>query len=161
MLLFDILSYFGYKHYDKINNNIYIGNINTAQNTDFIKNNNISIIINCSKDIPFYYNHTVNYRIPVNDDLSTASIVLMTHYLKHLIPIINNHLNKGEILFIHCRAGMQRSATFLAGLLMYHYKLDKHAVITLIKNKRFVCFLPSGNFNISLDIYSNYLKHHY
>ena len=157
MLLFNILSYFGYKHYNKINNNIYIGNINIAQNTDFIKNNYITTIINCSKDIPFYHNHTKNYRIPVNDDLSTASIILMTHYLKHLIPIINNHLNNGEILFIHCRAGMQRSATFLAGLLMYRYKLDKPSAITLIKNKRSICFFPSGNFNISLDIYSNYL----
>ena len=157
MLLFNILSYFGYKHYTKINSNIYIGNINAAQNNDFIKNNAITTIINCSKEIPFYQNHTKNYRIPLNDDLSIASIVLMTHYLKHLTPIINNHLNNGEKLFIHCRAGMQRSATFLAGLLMYRYKLDKQAAITLIRNKRYICFLPSGNFNISLDIYGNYL----
>ena len=157
MLLFNILSHFGYKHYNKINNNIYIGNINTAENTDFITNNNISIVINCSKDIPFYTSHTKNYRIPVNDDLSTASIILMTHYLKYVIPKINNHLNNGEILLIHCRAGIQRSATFLAGLLMYRYKLDKLTAITTIRNKRSICFLPSGNFNISLDIYSNYL----
>ena len=157
MLLFNILSYFGYKHYNKINDNIYIGNINTSQNSEFIKNNNIIIIINCSKDIPFYSNHTKNYRIPVNDDFSTYSIVRMTYYLKYLIPLINNHLNNGEILFIHCRAGMQRSATFLAGLLMYHYKLNKLTAIKLIRNKRSICFLPSGNFNISLDIYSNYL----
>ena len=60
MLLFNILSHFGYKHYSKINNNIYIGNINTAQNTNFIKNNNITTIINCSKNIPFYYKLHLN-----------------------------------------------------------------------------------------------------
>ena len=81
----------------------------------------------------------------------------MFRYLKKLIPLINNHLLKKDTILIHCRAGMQRSATFLAALLMYNLKLPKNKTINLIRKKRNISFLPYANFNLSLTEYENYL----
>jgi len=157
MFIFDILNLFGYSHVSKINNNIYLGNINISQNEGFIKQHNIKVIVNCSKDIPFSSKNTKNYRISVDDNLSHSSIIIMFRYLKKLIPLINNHLLKKDTILIHCRAGMQRSATFLAALLMYNLKLPKNKTINLIRKKRNISFLPYANFNLSLTEYENYL----
>ena len=81
----------------------------------------------------------------------------MFRYLKKLIPIVNNHLLKKDTILIHCRAGMQRSATFLAALLMYNLKLSKNKTINLIRKKRRMAFLPYANFNLVIHEYENYL----
>lgn len=157
MFIFNLLNILGYSHVSKINNYIYLGNINISQNKSFLEKNSIDVVVNCSKDIPFLSNITKNYRIAVDDNLSHSSIIIMFRYIKKLIPIINKHLLKKETILIHCRAGMQRSATFLAALLMYNLKLSKNKTINLIRKKRKIAFLPYANFNLVLDEYENYL----
>ena len=100
-----------YNNYSKITDNIFLGNKYAAFDRKFLEENEIKVIVNCSKNIDFiesdYY---IKHRIPVNDDLSNVSINIMSIYMKDLIPIINKYINKNYKIFIHCRAGMQRSA---------------------------------------------------
>uniref|UniRef100_A0A6C0IW15 Tyrosine specific protein phosphatases domain-containing protein n=1 Tax=viral metagenome TaxID=1070528 RepID=A0A6C0IW15_9ZZZZ len=157
MLIFNILNILGYSHVSKINNYIYLGNINISQDKSFLEKNSIDVVVNCSKDIPFLTNKTKNYRIAVDDNLSHSSIIIMFRYLKNLIPIINHHLLNNKTILIHCRAGMQRSATFLSGLLMYNLKISKNKSIAMIKKKRKIAFLPYLNFNLAINEYETYL----
>jgi len=84
--------------------------------------------------------------------------MFMVDYLKKLSPILNEHLEKNDNILIHCRCGMQRSATIMAGLLMYRYRITKWQAIKIIKSHRFIAFIPAPNFNLSLDIYERFLN---
>ena len=90
--------------------------------------------------------------------MSYTSVSKMVLLLKQIVPILNKHMDKNKTILIHCRAGAQRSATVMASLFMYRYKLTKWRAIQLIRSHRLVAFLPMPNFIQSLDIYENYLN---
>lgn len=101
----------------KILENLWLGNGNDALNQQFINENNINVVVNCTPNIPFYNNITFKYRIPVNDDLQDESMNKMFVAMDHLIPFLVKHINRGDRILIHCYAGMQRSAIVTMGLL--------------------------------------------
>jgi len=158
MNFYKILQKLGYKSSNKINNQIFIGDCIASKDREFLKNNNINVIVNCSQHIEFIKCSKIKkYRVNLNDDMCYSTIVLMVKYFKYLIPILNKHIENGDKILIHCRCGMQRSATILAGLLMYRYKIGKWEAMRIIKAKRFITFLPNSNYGLSLDIYENFL----
>lgn len=101
----------------QILNNLWLGNINNAKDVNFINKNNINVVVNCTKDIPFIPSVHFKYRIPVNDDLQEHSFHEMYIALNHIIPVLVKHINRGDKVFIHCFAGMQRSAIVTLALL--------------------------------------------
>ena len=157
MKFYNIIKKLGYKSYNKINENLYIGDYLSALDSKFLEDNKINVVVNCSKNLDFTNINIIKYRVFLNDDMQYSTVMLMVNYLKKLSPILNRHIEKGEKILIHCRCGMQRSATILAALLMYRYKITKWQAIKIIKSKRFIAFLPAPNFNLSLDIYEKYL----
>ena len=158
--LFNLFSKLNFlKDYTQISKYIFIGNKYISQNKNFFQNNNIKVVVNCSKNIDFLnLNKKIyKYRIYLDDDLAIHTIALMSLYMKKLIPIINNHINKKHKILIHCKAGMQRSTSFVAALLMYRYNIQKNFAMKTIKHKRSCAFFPLPNFNLSLHLYQDYL----
>jgi len=123
------LSHFFYAIYNtlfdrnanKIIPGLYLGNHKSAADIDFIRANNISIIINCTPNLPFHPDlpgSTSTVRIPVNDSLLEKDIILMEQYFKIILPFVYNQLVKeGKNVLVHCYAGKQRSAIIVAALL--------------------------------------------
>ncbi len=157
--MYSILKLIKYNSYSKINNNIYIGNKDSSMDKNFIKSKNINVIINCSKNLPFTeLKNIIKIRIPINDDQKYSSITLMSKYLQLLIPKLNKLINNKNIILVHCRCGMQRSATIIAALLIYRYKLKVWQAIQVVRVKRLIAFLPFPNFLISLQEYNKILS---
>ena len=80
----------------KIIDGLWLGNYQISQNKNFIKQNNISVIINCTKDLPFLTGVKeikYMYRIPIDDNLQNSEIYEMSKFLTIILPIINSHLN--------------------------------------------------------------------
>lgn len=154
-----LLNIFGVESCHKMIENIYLGDERCSQDQSFMKQENIKVVVNCSRHLDFYIQDGYKYRIPVDDNFSYASIQIMYTYIIKLVPIINNHVDKGEAILIHCRAGIQRSATFLTALFMYRYNLSKKKAMEFVKYKRPITFLPGSNFGLSLDLYEEYLLH--
>ena len=122
--------------------NIWLGDISDANNTLFLTNNNIKVIINCTKDFGSR-NTTFNYRLPINDDLSIQSLVDMSGMLEQFVNIMEYHK---ENILVHCYAGRQRSATLVAAYIMRKYKMSYDDALKFIKSRRHVAFEPSPNF---------------
>ena len=59
-------------NYNKITNNIYLGNQKSSK-SDIINKESFDVIVNCTPKLPFY-SHKINYRINVKDDLAYHSI---------------------------------------------------------------------------------------
>lgn len=105
---------------------LWLGNYHSALDPEFIKKNNINMIINCTKTIPFIQEtiqsvdllHLETYRIPVNDSLLQQDFILMEKYFRIVVPLLLRKwtIEKKNIL-IHCHAGKQRSAIVTAALL--------------------------------------------
>ena len=162
-MFYKLAKLFGYHSYAKINSQLYLSDCSSPMNPTFIKNHHVNVIVNCSTNIKFHTEilnlpHIKTYRLSVKDDLSIISIMKMTKILQYISPILNKHLNLGHVILIHCRAGIQRSASVMAGLFMYRYNLTKWESIKIIRSKRLLVFLPMVNFSLSLDMYQKYLE---
>lgn len=154
-----LLKLFGYKSGSVITPQLLLTDSNAAVNVDFLKEHRVTTVVNCSKNIPYAKTSLkFRYRIPLDDDCVVGTICQMTLYLKDLIPKLNHLLNQNEIILIHCQCGMQRSASVLSALLMYRYKITFLEAYRIIKNKRYIAFLPFPNFQLSLDMYEQYLR---
>ena len=107
----------------KDNGNLWLGNMKAALNLEFLVDNNISVIINVSPDIPYVHEimdpemlckQNKNYcglrqlesmRIPVFDSLLPHDIYLMEQYLPHVLPFIIQKLHKEKKnVLVHCFA---------------------------------------------------------
>lgn len=161
-IAFSTLNYYYKIHFsNRITDKIWLGNYADSSNENFIKDNNIKVIINCSKDLPFYFNNqevAFKYRIPVDDDRQDNSLYIMFLYLPKIVDIMKYHINRNENIYVHCHAGMQRSACVVAAYLMAHYKLTPTDAITHIKKHRPIAFSPFTNFEKSLNNYYNILN---
>jgi len=133
--------------YNEILPNLYLGSIEASQDFNFICSNNISVIINCSKDIDnkfsinllkpledapeivqkWLYDNSYYikyYRIPVDDSGRDEDVEQFYFYVKNIIHIIIDEYRKGKNILVHCLAGNQRSATFITVFIMYYKKLS-------------------------------------
>ena len=78
-----VLQNFLYSSYDKISNYLYLGNYNAAQDEQFIKNNDIKLVINASKDlkIPEFINKKLLMEVTGLKQFSNRSLsIKLTQY---------------------------------------------------------------------------------
>ena len=109
----------------KVTEKLWIGNQASAHSVEFLQKNNIKLIVNCTKHIPFVRTKGVfHIRLPVNDpaDITTLehpdakmwvdnidSVLEIIHYYTHSL---------GVNVLVHCHRGMQRSASVVTAYVM-------------------------------------------
>jgi len=129
---------------------LWLGNMEASQDQAFLRKNQITVIINCTKDLPFLpLSGIYKYRVPVNDDLQKTEINAMVGWLDKILPIIHHHYQQGRAILIHCFAGMQRSAIVTYSFLYAYYLRDPKATYNFIRSKRPIVFRPFINFKSS------------
>jgi dual specificity MAP kinase phosphatase len=131
--------------------NLWLGNATDSQQYPWI--NQFDIVINCTKDLPFYLEntHCKNIRIPIDDNLEPIEIENMYNCLETIIDYIHIQLLKGKKIFIHCFAGIQRSATVIVAYLLKYTKLSLDECSKCVASKRPIIFQPMCNFRPALD----------
>ena len=126
---------------------LWLGNFNDSQNLNFIMRERITVIINCTKDLPFLpINGVIKYRIPVDDNLQYEEMVAMSAGLSQILPVIDTHYRNGRSILIHCAAGIQRSAIVVLSYLYAYRALSSSQAYSMIKRRRPIAFSPSMNF---------------
>lgn len=131
--------------------NLWLGNVLDSRNAIFMRN--IDVVVNCSKNIPFYSKTAKNVRIKVDDDLQKEEIINMYKYLDNATQLIHNCLLNNKTVFVHCYAGKQRSATVICGYIMRYMNLSYKETTELVRTKRFIIFTPLPNFDEALKHY--------
>jgi protein tyrosine phosphatase len=131
--------------------NLWLGNSTDSQSTPWIFQ--FDIIINCTKDLPFCLEntHAKKIRIPIDDNLEPIEIDNMYNYLETIIDFIHIQLLKGKKIFVHCFAGVQRSATVIVAYLLKYIRLSLDECSKCVSSKRPIIFLPMCNFRPALD----------
>lgn len=143
-----------HNNYDKIIDRLWLGNIYAAHDAKFFENNGISVVINCTKDIPFIELPGLKkHRVPVHDNLEEDEISSMKKNLSEILPIIDHHYKRGRSILIHCHAGIQRAATVtVVYLSVYHFN-NIFKAYTHVKGKRPRIFTPGVNFKRAIAEY--------
>lgn len=136
---------------------LYLGNYDIATSISFIVGNNIKLVVNCSIDLAFpnFYKKINDFyylRVPVNDSKSKIDQLIMSLSLMKICNIIHKYLIGNENVYVHCYAGMQRSATVVLCYLIYRDKITKQKILPLehyykfLKSKRIIVFFPEPTF---------------
>jgi hypothetical protein len=119
----------------KIVDRLYLGGDRDAQSERFLLDVGVNIIVNCSKELPHYFEKSgaeyQYYRLPVEDKVCQDEMLNFYHYARELLPILYQHYMEGKTLFIHCFAGMQRSAALTLLFYIYLHKKSKHEKIRM------------------------------
>lgn len=132
---------------------IFLGNKEAAHDLQFLRRNNIRLVVNCTKDIPFQSSISTieNYRVPVDDKLAHEDSEKLLFLMPMILQkILSAHYNRSNVL-VHCFAGIQRSATVVACLLMFMHRMTSEEAIVYIRSIRPIAFTPSANFRYTLQ----------
>ena len=121
------------------NNNLWLGNIEAAQDRSFLNKNRIKVIFNITTLQYHQYPNIQYYNVPLTDSDSSKSI---KQFLSN-IDIINNIHDKlltNNNVLIHCEMGIQRSAAIVAAYLMKYNNMFPDDAINHIISKRTISF---------------------
>jgi len=129
---------------------LWLGNGKAALDQKWLKEKNITVVFNATKDIAFSPTIKKQYRIPVDDNLQPEEIRNMTHWSHEAVYKILKERNEGHTILVHCAAGMQRSATLVGMVLIAKHGMSWSQAITYTQGIRPIAFRPSPNFKDSL-----------
>ena len=132
---------------------LWLGNVKASMDEDFIRRNNISVVFNCTKNLPFSPIIPIKYRVPVDDNLEEEEIRNMELWSREIAYKIIVEYQEGKTILVHCMAGMQRSAASVAFMLIAYYKISATDAMKFIKEKRMIAFYPRANFGRSIEYF--------
>ena len=122
---------------------LWISNIDGSFDNNFLKDNNISILINCTVNYGFPDLNIKKLRIPLTNNLTPEEdIVLLKKNKGKVIDYIYENINFSNIL-IYCYDGLLISPIIVSLLLIDKGGISKDNIRSILKSK---------NDNIILDV---------
>ena len=137
-------------HAHQIIPRVWLGDKNASLDAEFLRRNNITVVFNCTKDLPFHSGVPTQYRVPVDDNLKAVELHNMGTWAPEIVFKILSEYKKGRTILIHCYAGMQRSAAVVAMLLLVLTNKTPDEVVGYIRSRRAVAFFTGINFDPSI-----------
>lgn len=143
---------------------LWIGGVRAAKNLKFLRDNNIQVIVNATRDIPNYYQNSdypVFYkRVPVDDSLLYSDVSSMKYYLPNVVNFIETELEKGKNILIHCQSGMQRSPIIAAAYVLKTKNLTPTEALKFVVAKHPQAFFYGTMPNFEKALISYHQKLH-
>jgi len=122
---------------------LWIGDINDSFNKDFLKDNFISIMINCTTNYDFPDLNVKKIRLPLSNDLTPdKDLMLLIKNKDKILDFIFQNIELKNI-FVYCYDGKLISPLIVALFLIYKGGISKDNIRSILKSK---------NQNISLDV---------
>jgi dual specificity MAP kinase phosphatase len=120
---------------------LWIGSAADASNDEWLREHDIRLVVNCTRDLPFTRLDGMGLvRVAVHDDPSENSEMLAA--LPAATLAIARALDNGENVLVHCRAGMQRSATVAAAALYRMGVGPMRDIVTGVRRQKGETFPP-------------------
>lgn len=142
-----------YNNADLIVPNLWLGNRNAANDENFLRQQNIEIVFNCTKDLPFHSSIRKRYRVPVDDNLEQDEIRNMELWAFEIQYKLMKEYKTGKPILVHCAAGMQRSAAVVAMFLISTQGMKWEDAIQFVRQRRPIAFFPTANFLTAIQGY--------
>lgn len=140
---------------DEILPGLWLGNAKASQDESFIRQHNIQVVFNCTKNLSFSPIIPIKYRIPLDDNLEEEEIRNMELWSAEVCFKILKEYNEGRHILVHCMAGMQRSAASVALVIIVLKKLHAPDAMNFIRERRRIAFFPAANFGRAVHYFDN------
>lgn len=133
-----------------IDNNLYLGNSYNARNYYDLCDKNIGLIVNCTEEIPNYFDDYFKYHNIDIKDINGANIL---PFLDNSVDTIHKFINENpsKSVFVHCFMGSSRSATIVIAYLMKYKNTRLKDALQIVKDKRCVV-------NLNIDFFRQLRK---
>jgi hypothetical protein len=121
---------------------LYLGDAIKAQDFEFLKKKNVKLIVNCARELPNYFQNNFAYiRLDWDDTLNQS----ITKQLNKIADAIALSIKRGHVVYVHCAAGISRSATVVIYSLMKLHNWDYNRAYLFVKDFRPI-IQPNSNF---------------
>ena len=129
----------------KIRNNLYLGSHAHARSSAMMKAIGVNLIVNCTTTIPNYHEGIEYKRFPLTD-VAQDPIEL---YFEDACLTITDAIQKGKTVFVHCEAGISRSASIVIAYLMKSENIVFSDAFTSVRQVRPI-IAPNIGFELKL-----------
>ncbi len=157
-----------YIDYNEVYPGIYIGGCDASKDKNLILEKNIKVIVNCTKDLPNHFEPTfltpVNeapeevqkwiydnspkyYRLAIDDNGKEREINNFYNLSSQIVNELEEEYKQEKHILIHCLAGIQRSCSLTAFLLMKITGKKLNEVVNIIVNHRKQAFFGGRQLN--------------
>jgi protein-tyrosine phosphatase len=135
---------------NQITDTIYLGDIESAFNKKKLKSLGIKKVLTVMSAFGNHYNeHEFVHKSIEVDDAYDENII---KYFKECLLFMDGY----DKVFVHCAAGMSRSATIVIAYLMWKQKMSLNDAFNFVKKKRPV-ISPNLNFMRQLQTFQDLL----
>lgn len=112
---------------------LFIGDATVARDEAFFHANNIRLVVNCTPDVPFYFDNVEKIRIDVDDTTEKIDQIIMATALPVVVSrILNFRPSHLRGVLIHCYAGVSRSCTVAAAVLRTCCSTNIYQAISMV-----------------------------
>eukprot|EP00063_Salmo_salar_P093212 XP_014068047.1 PREDICTED: dual specificity protein phosphatase 1-like [Salmo salar] len=112
---------------------LYLGSAYHASRKDMLDMLGITALINVSANCPNHFEESFQYKsIPVEDNHKAD----ISSWFNEAIEFIDSIRNKGGRVFVHCQAGISRSATICLAYLMRTNRVKLDEAFEFVKQRR-------------------------
>jgi len=113
---------------------LWIGNVNDIYNKEFYLDNNINIVINCTKDQAFLdLEGLKKVRIPLSNNIQN-DMHLLCMKKDDIVNFIHKSLEEKNI-FIYCHNGLTNSALIVALYMIKYGNISKDNIRSILRSK--------------------------
>ncbi len=130
--------------------NIYLGSLVAANDYEWLKKNNITHVLGL---IGSQYKYD-GIKYLVVDNLHDYPSENILKYFRDSFTFIDQSLDEGGRVLIHCHAGISRSTTIVIGYLIYKYGMVLEDSFSLVKSIRNIIH-PNYGFITQLKLFSD------
>ena len=113
---------------------LWIGDVNDIYNREFYIDNNIKIVINCTKDQAFLdLEGLKKIRIPFSNDIQN-DMHLLSIKKDDIVDFVHKSLEEKNI-FIYCHNGLTNSALIVALYMIKYGNISKDNIRSILRSK--------------------------
>jgi protein-tyrosine phosphatase len=113
---------------------LWIGNVNDIYNKEFYLDNNINIVINCTKDQAFLdLEGLKKIRIPFSNDIQN-DMHLLSIKKDDIVDFVHKSLEEKNI-FIYCHNGLTNSVLIVALYMIKYGNISKDNIRAILRSK--------------------------
>ena len=128
---------------------IYIGSIGAALNKSLLLENQVTHILTVADNLPPSYPESFEYKnLDVRDDISCNILGVF----QEAIEFIDQSLDLGGKVLVHCFAGKSRSAAICCAYLIKKQNMNLEQALSHLKDAR-PCIMPNPGFLFQLQLF--------
>ena len=152
-----LMSHYNYMNtpsISKIKDRLYLGDEAGAKDVDGLKKREITFVCGFTKESDYEHDPDIDYHHVSIVDSSTTSLLEL---FDPIYDLIKCSIDYGDVVYVHCLAGVSRSASIVIAYLMRDNNWSYAYAYRYVKSKR-QCICPNPGFVRQLKVYRAILR---